>query len=66
MVWAAEFVRALGDDLHSSVAVRRATTAVLALRDRGTNMLARAGDHPRFIEDARVMLDDMLSTGADR
>lgn len=66
MIWAAEFARAIGDDVHPSVAVRRAATVVRFLRDPGTNLLARFGDDPRFIEDARAMLDDMLSTGGDR
>ena len=60
MVWAAEFVRAMADDVHTSVAARRAATAVIALRDPGTHMLARAGDAKGFPDDARAMLADML------
>lgn len=65
-VWAAEFVRAIGDDVHASVCARRASDAVRLLRDEGTTMLARAGDSQERVTEDRAMLADMLSTGADR
>lgn len=66
MVWAAEFSRALGDDVHASAAARRAADAVRLLRDEGTTMVGRAGDTQEHIMETRAMLADMLSTGDDR
>ena len=65
-VWAAEFVRAIGDDVHASICARRAGDAVRLLRDQGTMMLARHGDTQERIVEDRAMLADMLSTGGDR
>ena len=56
MVWAAEFV-AMYPRTDAVRATRRACEAVQALKT------ARTGD---LTADERAMLDDMLSTGADR
>jgi hypothetical protein len=52
--------------IHPSVAARRATGCVLALRDPGTALVARHGDDAAMVDEMRAMLADMLSTGADR
>lgn len=57
MVWAAEFVRARGMGCRVSRAVEMASEAVYSMSQE----TAEPKD-----ADARAMLADMLSTGADR
>lgn len=58
MVWAAEFVRRLANDERVGAAAFGARCAVDCVR--------RAADSTILDDDTRAMLDDMLSTGADR
>lgn len=64
-VWAAEFVRQIGEGMHASNAARGAEFAVRQLRGLGRT-LGRPGDDPARVEEINAMLADMLSTGADR
>lgn len=57
-VWAAEFVRARGMGCAVSRAVECASDAVYSLQ--------KVQASPKIEADARAMLADMLSTGADR
>lgn len=59
MVWAAEFVRALAADPSNP---RGAALSAF----RAVNYMVDAKLDRRLHDDARVMLEDMLSTGANR
>lgn len=63
MVWAAEFVRALAQDVHASVAARSAALVVIALRDPGTAWTERHGDTQSEVAASKRMLFAMWGGG---